>query len=711
MADEGNGDPPVPDLRTMKELYQPSLNGRGGPIVPIVIQATNFGLKNDMIQQVQNSCQFHGLSGDDANKHLDEFSHVTRVSNIRDKDLQESKDPQVVLEPSLPYYFADAEIEESTDVQGRQAEKEKEDNAVKRYQALKRKPQTKAQAKKNMMIYLRNVVGFKMDYFKGMTYDDIHTIFEKKFNFNVAFLQKTKEQMEEEDSRALKRISETQEEKAAKKQKLDEEVEELKRHLQIVPNDEDDVYTEATPLARKVPVVDYEIYTENNKPYYKIIRANGSPYLFLSFLSLLRNFDREDLEVLWELVKERFASSKPKNFSDDFLLTTLRYMFEKPDVQTQVWKNQRTVHGLAKESKDLHNMLPVTQIDTFYNSLTLRHRDTINAAAGGTFMKRRTEECYDIIKNMTAHHNDWDTSPQRSESSSSITSSSNSKIVALKAEMAEINKNLMRVLQVNQQVKAVTPSCETCGGPHSYNDCPATVGQTQNIYAAGAYQGNNKGRNQFFQLVSHGPNLPPAYQVLGYQAPMNTASSSGSITLPSNTITNPKEYLKGITTRSGNAYQGPMIPTTSPSLLKVVECETEVTKDSVHPTNNGSTKDVDAGCLAEYLIWYLATVGSSQKLGCDALADSIAEADPRKSAPNDSIPSQQEMFRIAKVDKVRMGYNRLKGCDLGVSSCIRGGVRGVAGLAGNGCRGESGEWVKWRESGERGVAGVAGNVG
>nr|GEU59723.1 reverse transcriptase domain-containing protein [Tanacetum cinerariifolium] len=226
--------------------------------------------------------------------------------------------------------------------------KEKEVNALKRYQALKRKPQTEAQARKNMMIYPRNVAGFKMDYFKGMTYDDIRPIFEKEFNSNVAFLQKTKEKMEEEDSRALKRLSETQKEKAAKKQKLDEEVAELKRHIQIVPNDEDDVYTEATPLACKVSVVDYEIYTLNNKPYYKIIRADGSPHLFLSFLSLLRNFDREDLEVLWELVKERFASSKPKNFLDDCLLTTLTYMFEKPDVQAQVWKSQRTVHGLAK---------------------------------------------------------------------------------------------------------------------------------------------------------------------------------------------------------------------------------------------------------------------------------------------------------------------------------------------------------------------------
>nr|GEV04608.1 hypothetical protein [Tanacetum cinerariifolium] len=72
---------------------------------------------------------------------------------------------------------------------------------------------------------------------------------------------------------------------------------------------------------------------------------------------------------------------------------------------------------------------------------------------------------------------------------------------------------------------------------------------------------------------------------------MNTASSSGLGTLLSNTITNPKEDLKGITTRSGNAYKGPTIPTTS-SPPKVVERETEVKKDTVPPTNNGSTKNV-----------------------------------------------------------------------------------------------------------------------
>nr|GEY89647.1 hypothetical protein [Tanacetum cinerariifolium] len=71
--------------------------------------------------------------------------------------------------------------------------KKKEDNVVLRYQALKRKPQIEAQDRKNMMIYLRNMAGFKMDYFKAMSYDDICPIFEKYFNSNVAFLEKTKE--------------------------------------------------------------------------------------------------------------------------------------------------------------------------------------------------------------------------------------------------------------------------------------------------------------------------------------------------------------------------------------------------------------------------------------------------------------------------------------------------------------------------------------
>nr|GEW05028.1 xylulose kinase-1 [Tanacetum cinerariifolium]GEY31191.1 xylulose kinase-1 [Tanacetum cinerariifolium] len=75
--------------------------------------------------------------------------------------------------------------------------KAKEDPAVQRYQVLKRKPQTEDQARKNMIVYLKNVAGFKMDYFKGMSCDDIRLIFEAKFNSNVAFLLKTKEKIKE----------------------------------------------------------------------------------------------------------------------------------------------------------------------------------------------------------------------------------------------------------------------------------------------------------------------------------------------------------------------------------------------------------------------------------------------------------------------------------------------------------------------------------
>nr|GEU86565.1 xylulose kinase-1 [Tanacetum cinerariifolium] len=196
-----------------------------------------------------------------------------------------------------------------------------------------------------------NTAGFRLDYFNGMSYDDICHIFEAKFNSNIKFLLKSKEQIEEQDNRAIASINETPSQKVAKRRRLNEEakdVKELKQHLEIGPDEDDDVYTKATPLARKVPVVDYQIVHFNNKPHYKIIRADGTHQLYVSFITLLKNFNREDLESLWSIVKERFSTSKPNNFSDDFLLTTLKAMFGRPDGQDQVWMNQRSVHGQAK---------------------------------------------------------------------------------------------------------------------------------------------------------------------------------------------------------------------------------------------------------------------------------------------------------------------------------------------------------------------------
>nr|GEZ10446.1 retrovirus-related Pol polyprotein from transposon TNT 1-94 [Tanacetum cinerariifolium] len=191
---------------------------------------------------------------------------------------------------------------------------ERFNDAVMKYQTLKRNPLTEAQARKNMIIYLKNM----------------------EVNEEVTIPEK------EVEVKGHKREGKSLEKEITKKQKMDEEAEELNSHLQIVSNDDDDVYIEATPLASKIPIVDYKIHLKRNKPYFKIIRADGNHMLFLSFSILLKNFDREDLESLWKLVIERFKKTKPKNYTDENLLKTLKTMFEQPDVEASVWIDQKT---------------------------------------------------------------------------------------------------------------------------------------------------------------------------------------------------------------------------------------------------------------------------------------------------------------------------------------------------------------------------------
>nr|GEY11699.1 ribonuclease H-like domain-containing protein [Tanacetum cinerariifolium] len=159
---------------------------------------------------------------------------------------------------------------------------------------------------------------------------------ETRFDENMRFLFKSREEMEEEDQEIIKSINETPAQKAAKRRKLSEEAQEaedLKKRLEVV---DDDVFIEAIPLARKVPVVDYQIVLIDNKPRFKIIRADETHQLYISFITLLKNFDREDLENLWGIVKERFSTSKSTNFFDEYLLLTLKTMFEKPDGQDAI---------------------------------------------------------------------------------------------------------------------------------------------------------------------------------------------------------------------------------------------------------------------------------------------------------------------------------------------------------------------------------------
>nr|GEZ10187.1 reverse transcriptase domain-containing protein [Tanacetum cinerariifolium] len=232
-------------------------------------------------------------------------------------------------------------------------------------------------------------------------------------------------------------------------------------------------------------------------------------------------------------------------------------------------------------------------------------------------MKRHPEECYDLIENMTAHHNDWDTFVQRSDSSSYITSSFDLEIVALKAEMAKINKNLMKVLHINQQPSLAklrmymlrepiikvswskpasslsSTNLSSLGYQAPIQQAPIPQPQVVTTTEFTNYMKANDAilKNMQTNMTSlTNSNLELKNMFVQFMK-MNTASSLGSGTLLSNTITNPKEDLKGITTRSGITYKGPTIPTTS-SHPKVVERETVVTKDTVPPTNNESTKDV-----------------------------------------------------------------------------------------------------------------------
>nr|GFA65407.1 reverse transcriptase domain-containing protein [Tanacetum cinerariifolium] len=193
----------------------------------------------------------------------------------------------------------------------------------------------------------------------------------------------------------------------------------------------------------------------------------------------------------------------------------------------------------------------------------------------------------------------------------------------------------------------VEESCVTCGGAHSYRNCPATDGNNyrDNIqefvsqaFAVNYNQGNTSYRPPMMSNQIRPPGFPPApaYQALALQTQgvskedfsayvkandvvmkniqtqgqnmqnqltnlidlitkfvnSNSASTSSSDTLPSNTIANPKSDLKEITTRSGVSYDGPQISPPHSSLPKVVENEPEATKDTVNSTNNENTEDV-----------------------------------------------------------------------------------------------------------------------
>ncbi|GJX30100.1 hypothetical protein Tco_0238179 [Tanacetum coccineum] len=190
----------------------------------------------------------------------------------------------------------------------------------------KKRNNTNNSQQRNIKLLIgKNMEGWKPKSLKNKSFANIQELFDKAMKRVNTFVDYRTELVEESSKKAeaeiahessLKRAGEELEQESSKKQKLEEdkESEELKQCLEIIPDDGDDVTIDATPLSTKSPTI------------------------------MLKNFDKEDLEVLWSIVKTRFKKTEPVNYIDNFLLLNLKTLFEHR-VEDNVWKNQQ---GLVK---------------------------------------------------------------------------------------------------------------------------------------------------------------------------------------------------------------------------------------------------------------------------------------------------------------------------------------------------------------------------
>ncbi|GJS00424.1 hypothetical protein Tco_0316932 [Tanacetum coccineum] len=245
------------------------------------------------------------------------------------------------------------------------------DPSVIRYHALKMKPKTVAQARRNMVKYLKNQGNYKISDFKGMSYNEIRPIFEKVWDFNQHIepvdlehgseRMKSPEKIEEEDVDTQKEMKEVSKESGAKRKKSlprksirstikrqkteeDAEKEDLKGYLDIVPREE--VAEDVESLSTKYPNVDWKTYVlTENFVYYQVFRRDGSSKNYKVLSEMLEDFDRQDVMDLHRLVKERYSASRPEGY-DLMLWGDLHTLFE-PDEEDEIWKNQNEYNVIS----------------------------------------------------------------------------------------------------------------------------------------------------------------------------------------------------------------------------------------------------------------------------------------------------------------------------------------------------------------------------
>ncbi|GJV89571.1 hypothetical protein Tco_1533509 [Tanacetum coccineum] len=171
-----------------------------------------------------------------------------------------------------------------------------------------------------------------------------------------------------------------------------------------------------------------------------------------------------------------------------------------------------------------HGFSELHQLDTFYNALNANDQDSLNSAAGGNFLDKMPRECLKIIESKSKVRNSRNKAVVAKVSSNSSTLGISPDVAALTTKVSEL-KNMMKTRLIDKQktqapvpVKADEQSYVTCGGAHSYRNCPATDG---NVYrdniqeyvsqaaAANFNQGNTNSRPPMVANQIRPPGFPP----------------------------------------------------------------------------------------------------------------------------------------------------------------------------------------------------------
>nr|GEY82215.1 hypothetical protein [Tanacetum cinerariifolium] len=212
-----------------------------------------------------------------------------------------------------------------------------QDNYAKvlKYESQQRKPLSKKQQREIYMSVLKSHSGWKAKHFKGMSLEEIREKFIPVWKQIEDFVPMGSKEEGERFKKGLRL-----EQDSAKKVKTSEEVseEDLKTMMQLVPVEE--VYVEA--LQSKHLIIDWEIYTEGQRTYRKIIRLRGNTVVYQFFIDMLKHLDREDLNQLWNLVRETLNIGQATSDKEKELWVELKRLYE-PDVEDKLWTQTQTL--------------------------------------------------------------------------------------------------------------------------------------------------------------------------------------------------------------------------------------------------------------------------------------------------------------------------------------------------------------------------------